>query len=36
MRRWDEEAKLTNHPLPDLNFYKQIAEKHLLHQAGLN
>ena len=35
MRRWDEEAKLQNQPLPDLNVYKQIAEKHLLKQAGL-
>ncbi|HEY0262585.1 MAG TPA: HDIG domain-containing protein [Chitinophagales bacterium] len=29
MRRWDEEAKLQNQPLPDLNFYKEIARKHL-------
>ena len=35
MRKWDEEAKLQNQPLPDLNIYKQIAERHLLKQAGL-
>ena len=29
MRRWDEEAKLTDQPLPDLNIYKQMAIKHL-------
>jgi len=30
MRKWDEEAKLTDHPLPDLNVYKQMAVKHLI------
>ena len=35
MRRWDEEAKLIDQPLPDLNLYKQIAEIHLLKKAGL-
>ena len=35
MRRWDEEAKIKNHPLPDLNIYKGIAERHLLSQASL-
>ena len=35
MRRWDEEAKLTDQPLPDLAIYKAIAEKHLLKQNGL-
>jgi len=34
MRRWDEEAKLKDQPLPDMNIYKQIAERHLLAQAG--
>jgi phosphonate degradation associated HDIG domain protein len=34
MRRWDEEAKLQDQPLPDLNIYKQIAERHLLAQAA--
>ena len=34
MRRWDEEAKLKDQPLPDLNIYKQIAERHLLAQAA--
>jgi predicted HD phosphohydrolase len=33
MRRWDEEAKLKEQPLPDLNIYKQIAERHLAQQA---
>ena len=33
MRRWDEEAKLTDHPLPDLNIYKQMAIKHLQKRA---
>lgn len=35
MRLWDEEAKLQNQPLPDLAFYKKMAEKHLLQQAHL-
>lgn len=30
MRKWDEEAKLRNQPLPDLNIYKEIAHKHLI------
>jgi phosphonate degradation associated HDIG domain protein len=34
MRRWDEEAKLTDQPLPDLNIYKQMAIKHLLQQSA--
>ncbi len=34
MRKWDEEAKLTDQPLPDLNTYKQIAIRHLEQQAG--
>ena len=32
MRKWDEEAKLQNQPLPDLNIYKEIAIKHLQKQ----
>jgi phosphonate degradation associated HDIG domain protein len=32
MRRWDEEAKITDQALPDLAFYKDIAEKHLLQR----
>jgi phosphonate degradation associated HDIG domain protein len=32
MRRWDEEAKLKDQPLPDLNIYKQMAEKHFRDQ----
>ncbi|MBS1594299.1 MAG: HDIG domain-containing protein [Bacteroidetes bacterium] len=34
MRKWDEEAKLTDQPLPDLNIYKQIAIRHLEQQAA--
>lgn len=34
MRRWDEEAKLQNQALPDLKIYREIAERHLLKQAG--
>lgn len=34
MRRWDEEAKVQEMPLPDLGFYKEIAERHLLAQSG--
>ncbi len=34
MRRWDEEAKLTDHPLPDLNIYKQMAINHLLQRSA--
>ena len=33
MRRWDEEAKLTDQPLPDLHIYKQMAVKHLESRA---
>ena len=33
MRKWDEEAKLTDQPLPDLNIYKQMAIKHLEKQT---
>lgn len=33
MRRWDEEAKLTDQPLPDLNIYRQIAIRHLEQRA---
>lgn len=29
LRRWDEEAKLENIPLPDINYYKQLACKTL-------
>lgn len=34
MRKWDEEAKLTDQPLPDLNIYKQIAIRHLDQRSG--
>jgi phosphonate degradation associated HDIG domain protein len=34
MRRWDEEAKVQNTPLPDLAIYRDIAERHLLRQAA--
>ena len=30
LRNWDEEAKLENKPLPDLNFYKEMMILHLL------
>jgi 2-amino-1-hydroxyethylphosphonate dioxygenase (glycine-forming) len=29
MRHWDEQAKLTEQPLPDLGRYKMMAERHL-------
>lgn len=32
MRYWDEEAKLENQPLPDLNVYKQKCVDHLRRQ----
>jgi len=35
MRRWDEEAKLQDQPIPDLNIYKEIAERHLQKQRTL-
>ncbi len=33
MRKWDEEAKLTDQSLPDLDIYRQIAIRHLQQQA---
>jgi len=30
MRRWDEQAKVQNKPLPDLNRYRSLIKKHLL------
>jgi phosphonate degradation associated HDIG domain protein len=36
MRKWDEEAKLQDQPIPDLTIYKQIAEKHLQQQTVNN
>jgi 2-amino-1-hydroxyethylphosphonate dioxygenase (glycine-forming) len=32
MRRWDEEAKLENKPLPPLSIYKQLIFQHLVSQ----
>ncbi|MBS1626140.1 MAG: HDIG domain-containing protein [Bacteroidetes bacterium] len=34
MRKWDEEAKLTDQPLPDLNIYKHMAIHHLERQQA--
>ena len=34
MRKWDEEAKVQDMPLPDLGIYKEIAERHLLAQSA--
>ncbi|MBS1684308.1 MAG: HDIG domain-containing protein [Bacteroidetes bacterium] len=34
MRKWDEEAKLTGQPLPDLNIYKHMAIHHLERQQA--
>jgi phosphonate degradation associated HDIG domain protein len=34
MRKWDELAKETNTPIPDLNIYKQIAINHLKQQRA--
>ncbi len=34
MRRWDEEAKIKDMPIPDLDIYKEIAKRQLLKQAG--
>jgi 2-amino-1-hydroxyethylphosphonate dioxygenase (glycine-forming) len=32
MRRWDEEAKLENKPMPPLSIYKQLIFQHLVSQ----
>ena len=32
MRRWDEEAKIENMPLPDLEHYKRMMITHLQKQ----
>jgi 2-amino-1-hydroxyethylphosphonate dioxygenase (glycine-forming) len=32
LRRWDEQAKTTNLPLPDLDKYKQMILQHLIEQ----
>ena len=32
MRRWDEDAKIENMPLPDLEYYKKMIVKHLERQ----
>ena len=32
MRRWDEEAKVENMPIPDLEYYKSMMIKHLQKQ----
>jgi len=31
MREWDDKAKITNKPLPDMSKYKQMALEHLLN-----
>jgi len=36
LRRWDEEAKIENMPLPDLNYYKGMMIQHLLHNKSLH
>jgi predicted HD phosphohydrolase len=33
LRQWDDEAKVENIPLPDLEKYKKMAYRHLLSQA---
>jgi 2-amino-1-hydroxyethylphosphonate dioxygenase (glycine-forming) len=33
MRRWDEEAKLQDQPMPPLEIYKQLIVQHLLSQS---
>lgn len=33
MRRWDEEAKIENMPVPDLEFYRSLMIKHLEKQT---
>jgi predicted HD phosphohydrolase len=31
MRKWDEEAKIEHKPLPDLQHYRQMMLRHLVH-----
>ena len=36
VRTWDELAKQTNQPVPDLDIYRSMARKHLQQQYGIS